>query len=132
MFADLLSLLRLPPDRLGASLLLLAAFIVVCEYLRISLMVVFTRSVLVHVLVSLLTVVIQPVVLAVVLVLSTIDHPERVWTNMGLVACLYGLWYVAGQSTLLARPDSQGADAGFMTVGALITFVPGLTMALVY
>lgn len=129
MGAELLGLLRLPPERLGASLLFLAAFMVVCEYLRISLAVTFTRSVLVHVLVSSLTVVIQPVVLAVALVLGTIDHPERAWLNMGLVACLYGVWYLAGQSTLLVRPDSQGADLGFMFIGMLITFVPGLTAA---
>jgi ethanolamine transporter EutH len=127
MMATLLDLLRLPPERLGASLLLLAAFMVACEYLRISLATVFTRSVPVHVLSCLLTCVIQPVVLAVALVLGTIDHPDRAWLNMGLVACLYGVWYLAGQSTLLVRPDSQGADLGFMTVGALITFLPGLT-----
>lgn len=127
----LLDVLRLAPERLGISLLLLAGFMVVSEYLRISLSVAFTRSVVVHVLVCLLTVVIQPVLLAVVLVLSTMAYPDRVWLNMGLVAGLYGVWFVAGQSTLLVRADSQGADLGFMTIGALITFLPGLTAAAV-
>lgn len=128
----LLDVLRLAPERLGISLLLLAGFMVVSEYLRISLSVAFTRSVVVHVLVCLLTVVVQPVLLAVVLVLSTMAYPDRVWLNMGLVAGLYGVWFVAGQSTLLVRSDSQGADLGFMTIGALITFLPGLTAAAVY
>lgn len=127
----LLDVLRLAPERLGISLLLLAGFMVVSEYLRISLSVAFTRSVVVHVLVCLLTVVIQPVLLAVVLVLSTMAYPDRVWLNLGLVAGLYGVWFVAGQSTLLVRADSQGADLGFMTIGALITFLPGLTAAAV-
>lgn len=131
MMASLLELLRLPPDRLGAALLFLAGVVVACEYLRISLSPVFTRSVPVHVLINLLTAVIQPVLLAVVLVLSIAAHPDRALVNMLLVAGLYGVWYLAGQSTLLVRADTQGADAGFMWVSSAITFIPGAIAAVV-
>ncbi|WP_428264331.1 hypothetical protein [Haliangium sp.] len=121
----LLELFTLPPDRLLESVLLVAGIVVACEYLRISLSPVFTRSVVAHLLVNLLTVVIQPVLLAVVLVLSVLAAPERAGLNFLIVAGMYGVWYLAGQSTLLARPDTQGADVGFMTIGGVLTFLPG-------
>ena len=122
----LLDLLRLPPEHLGASILLLAGVVVACEYLRVSLSPVLTRSVIAHVLVNLLAVVIVPVLLAVVLVLGISAHPERAPINLAIAGGLYVLWYLAGQSTLLVRSDTQGADLGFICVGAVITFVPGL------
>ncbi|MCG8420127.1 MAG: hypothetical protein MJE77_19530 [Proteobacteria bacterium] len=129
----LFDLIRLPPERIAAALVFLAGFMVACEYLRITLSVVAPRSVPVHVLCALLTVVIQPVVLAASLVLGIADHPQRALINMLYIALLYMVWYLAGQSTLLVRPDTQGADLGFMAVGALfITFPPGLVAALVY
>jgi hypothetical protein len=44
---------------------------------------------------------------------------------------MYVIWYLAGQLVLLARPDTEGADLGFMTVGALITFPVGIIAAIV-
>lgn len=122
----LLDLLRLPPEHLGASILLLAGIVIACEYLRVSLTPVLTRSVIAHVLVNLLTVVVLPVLLAVVLVLSISAHPDRALINLAIAGGLYVLWYLAGQSTLLVRSDTQGADLGFICVGAVITFVPGV------
>jgi hypothetical protein len=122
----LLDLLRLPPAHLGASILLLAGIVISCEYLRVSLSPVLTRSVIAHVLVNLLSAVILPVLLAVVLVLGISAHPDRALINLGVVGGLYVLWYLAGQSTLLVRPDSQGADLGFICIGSMITFVPGV------
>ena len=129
---NLLALMRLPPDNMAASLALLAGLVVACEYLRISLMVTRLRSIAVHLLCGALTVVIQPAFLAVALVLGIADHPDRAWLNMGVVALLYLVWYIAGQSTLLVRRDAQGADVGFMTVGALFTFGAGLVATWVY
>jgi hypothetical protein len=123
---SMLALLRLPPSHLVASILFVAGMVVACELLRVSLSPVLTRSVIAHVLVNLLTAVVLPVFLAVVLVLSIAAHPDRALINLGIVAGLYVLWYLAGQATLLARPDTQGADPGFMFVGSVITFVPGL------
>lgn len=130
LLGSALDLFRLPPDRLGSALALLVAIIIAAEYLRITLMVVALRSVLMHLTCGLLTVVLQPVLLAVVLVLSIADHPGRAGINAALVAGLYVVWYFAGQSTLLVRADTQGADLGFISVGALITFGAGLVAVL--
>ncbi len=121
-----IELMTLPSEHLVTATVFLAAIIATCEYVRIVLSVTAPKSVAVHLLVSLLTVVIQPLFLAAVLVLSIAATPERAWLCMAIVAGLYGVWYLAGQSSLLVRADSQGADVGFMTVGAVMTFIPGL------
>ena len=54
-FRALLELLSLPPDRLRAAFGMLAAFVVVCELVRIALGTEHTRSVLAHVTICLLT-----------------------------------------------------------------------------
>lgn len=125
-FFTLFELLRLPPEHLVAAILFIGGVVVACELLRISLSPVLTRSVIAHVLVNLLTAVVLPVFLALVLVLSIVAHPDRALLNMVIVAGLYGLWYLTGQATLLVRSDTQGADVGFMFVGSVITFVPGV------
>ena len=122
----LFELLRLPPEHLVASILFIGGLVVACELLRISLSPVLTRSMIAHVLVNLLTAVVLPVFLAVVLVLSIVAYPDRALLNMVIVAGLYALWYLTGQATLLVRSDTQGADPGFMFVGSVITFVPGV------
>lgn len=124
---DLWSLMSLPPDRLIPALLLLASFITLCELTRICLLVVAPRSRFVHIMEVLLTAVIQPIALAIVLIKGACEFPERAWINVGYIALMYVIWYVAGQATLLVRRDSQGADLGFMTVSALITFPVGVT-----
>jgi hypothetical protein len=126
IFSTLFELLRLPPEHLIASILFLAGVVIACELLRVSLLPVLTRSVIAHVLVNLLTAVILPVFLAVVLVLSILAHSDRALVNMLIVAGLYAVWYLVGQATLLVRSDTQGADAGFMFIGSVITFVPGV------
>jgi hypothetical protein len=79
----------------------------------------------------LLTFAVQSVVLAVVLVWANHHHPGRGWINLGYAFLMYVVWYAAGQLTHLARPDNEGADLGFMTVGALITFPVGILTALI-
>lgn len=130
-FKDLIQLMSLPPDRVGEWLLFLSAFLILCEFTRLALGTVFTRSVLAHVLRCLLTFAIQAIVIAVVLVWADHRYPARGWINLGYALLFYGIWYVAGQIVLLARPDTEGADLGFMTVGALITFPVGIIAALV-
>jgi len=128
---DLIQLLSLPPERSGEWLLLLSTFMVLCELTRLTLATVFTRSVLAHVMRCLLTFALQAIVLAAILVWANHRYPERAWINLGYALLFYFIWYLAGQLALLARPDTEGADLGFMTVGALITFPVGIIAALV-
>ncbi len=130
-FKDLIELMSLPPARTGEWLMLLSAFMILCELTRLTLATVFTRSVLAHVIRCLLTFAIQAIVLAAVLVWADYRHPGRGWINLGYALVLYFIWYLAGQLVLLARPDTEGADLGFMTVGALITFPVGVIAALI-
>ena len=129
-FKDLINLLSLPAERTREWLALLSAFMILCELTRLAIATVFTRSVLTHVTRCLLTFAVQAVTLAGILVWASHCHPERAWINLGYAFLLYFVWYLAGQLVLLARPDTEGADLGFMTVGALITFPVGLIAAL--
>jgi hypothetical protein len=128
-FKNILHLLGLPADQLWASFSLLAAVMIVCEFVRISLGTVLTRSRVAHVTVCVLTFAFQALLLAFVLVYADRAHPGRGWINLGIAAAMYVIWYLAGQATRLVRTDSEGADVGFMAVGALITFPVGLVFA---
>lgn len=130
-FKDLIQLMSLPPERTWEWLMFLSAFMILCELTRLALATVFTRSVLAHVIRCLLTFALQATVLAVVLVWADHRYPGRGWINLGYALVLYFIWYLAGQLVLLARPDTEGADLGFMTVGALITFPVGIIAALI-
>jgi hypothetical protein len=129
-FKNLLALLALPPDHLFSAIALLGAFIIVCELTRIVLALELTRSVLVHVTICLLTFALQSLVLAFVLAYGAHNFPGRAWINLAIVTGLYALWYITGQTTRLVRKDSEGADVGFMTVGAMITFPVGIIAAI--
>jgi hypothetical protein len=130
-FRDFAELMSLPPERIREWLFYLGAFMILCELTRLALATVFTRSVLAHVTRCLLTFAIQAIVLAAVLVWADYRHPDRGWINLGYALLLYVIWYLAGQLVLLVRPDTEGADLGFMTVGALITFPVGIIAAIV-
>jgi len=130
-FRDFVELMSLPPERIREWLFFLSAFMVLCELTRLALATVFTHSVLAHVTRCLLTFAIQAIVLAAVLVWADHRHPGRGWINLGYALLLYVIWYLAGQLVLLVRPDTEGADLGFMTVGALITFPVGIIAAIV-
>jgi hypothetical protein len=121
----------LPPGRLLPALVMLASFVVLCEFTRIALASEHTRSRIAHLTMGLLTFPLQSIALAVVLVHAAIAYPSRAWFNLVLVLGLYGVWYLAGEATRLVRPSREGADIGFMTVGGLITFSVGLVAALV-
>jgi hypothetical protein len=130
-FRDLLEVLSLPAQRTREWLMLLSAFMILCELTRLAVATVFTRSVLAHVVRILLTFPVQALTLAAVLVWADYRHPDRSWINLGVALLMYIVWYLAGQLVLLARPDTEGADLGFMTVGALITFPVGILAALI-
>jgi len=130
-FRDLIELLSLPAARTKEWFLLLSAFIILCELTRLALSTVFTRSVLTQVVRCLLTFPAQAITLAGVLVWADYRHPGRGWINLGYALLFYVIWYLAGQVVLLARPDTEGADPGFMTVGALITFPVGIIAAII-
>jgi hypothetical protein len=128
-FTDLLDLLSLSPGRLGEALGLLSAFMIACELTRTALGTTLTRSSFAHVIRCLLTFAIQSTTLAAILVYAAHRHPERAFINLGIALGMYVIWYLAGQLTSLCRSDNEGADLGFMTVGALITFPVGLIAA---
>jgi DMSO/TMAO reductase YedYZ heme-binding membrane subunit len=130
-FKDLLHMLELPPDRLWASFSLLAGVLIACELFRISLGTALPLSRIAHVIVCTLTFALQALLLAFVLGYADRHHPGRGWINLGIALALYAVWYATGEFTRLVRKDSEGADLGFMAVGALITFPVGIIFALV-
>jgi hypothetical protein len=130
-FVNILHLLSLPPDKLFQALSLLASFMILSELLRISLLTTLTRSAPAHVAICLLTFAVQAIALAFVLVYADTSYPGRGWINLGFALALYLVWFLTGEATKLVRKDSEGADLGFMAVGALLTFPTGIIAALV-
>ena len=128
-FKNIFHLLELAPDQIWASISMLSAIMVVCELVRISLGTVLTRSRLAHVTICLFTFAFQAILLAIVLVIADLHYHGRGWINVGIAAAMYVVWYLTGQATCLVRSDSEGADLGFMSVGALITFPVGILFA---
>jgi hypothetical protein len=119
---NLLHLFSLPPERLGASIVLLISLTILNDLIRTALMVEGTRSRFVHLIVDGLT--IWPGVwLGAVLLYAGSRHPERTWINLGWVAVLYLGWWLGGTLTWLSRPDTEGSDIGWMSHGAIITLV---------
>jgi hypothetical protein len=126
----ILAYASLPPHRLLSSLVVLGTFVTACEYARISLIVESPRSRPVHVALCMLTFAFQAIAMAAMLVYADIKYHGRGFINLAIVAGAYILWYLVGQSTRLVRRDSEGADVGFMSFGALITFPVGIVAAL--
>jgi len=124
--------LSLPPDRLGPALMMLGSIVVVCELTRIALCTEHTTSRVAHVTVCVLTFPFQSILLAVMLVHAASSYPGRGWINLGIALAAYVLWFVIGMATKLVRKPSEGADLGFMCVGALITFPVGIIAAIVW
>ncbi len=110
-------------------MIFLAALMLLNDLIRTILMVAGTRSVMTHLMVLVMTL-FPALFSAVVLIVAGIRYPGRGWINLGLIAVLFVAWYIGGALTHLARRDTEGADVGFMTVGALITMPCGLVVAL--
>ena len=124
-FEPMLELLSLSPHHLAASLVMLGSVVLVNDLVRTCLMVSFTRSVIAHLTVIVLTL-FPAMLLGAVLLVGGFRYPDRALLNLGLALLLYVPWYVGGALTRLARPDTEAADVGFMAVGLLITLPCGL------
>ena len=124
-FEPMLELLALSPDHLIASMVVLSGLMFVNDLVRSTLMVTFTRSVVNHVAVVVLTL-LPAMLLGAVLLLAGYRHPERALLNFGLALVLYLPWLAGGALTRLARKDTEGADVGFVVVGLFITVPCGL------
>lgn len=129
-FEPLLELASLSPHHLVASLVVLGSIVFVNDLVRTSLMVTFTRSRANHMAVMVLTL-FPAMLLGGVLLLGASRYPERAPINLVFAAFMYGVWYLGGTLTKLARPDTEAADVGFIMVGSLITIPCGL-LALVF
>jgi hypothetical protein len=130
-FKNLLDLMSLGPERWVASLTLLAAFVVLNDLLRTALMLEFTRSWVVHLIINTLTL-LPSFVLGLVLLYAGYRHPERAWLNLAWAALLYVAWYLGGTLTRLSRRDTEGADVGFQMLGALITLPFGILAVVLF
>ena len=130
-WTNVIDLLSLAPHVLGHSVLLFSFLFMSAYLLRTAAMSEGTRAPLVHMLVCTLTL-LPAVLLAVMLALGALRFPERAWINLGIAALLYVPWYLGGRITSLARPDTEGADVGWLTMGALITFPCGVVCAIVF
>ena len=126
-----LDLLSLAPETLWHAIALLSFLFIVNYLLRTACMSMATRSVVVHILVCTLTL-LPAILLAAILWWAAYQHPGRAWVNLGVAALLYVPWYIGGAITRLVRPDTEGADVGWLLMGALITFPLGVIAALVF
>ena len=124
-------LLALEPRYLPHAMVLLGFAFAVNYLLRTVLLIEAPLSRWVHLVVCLLTM-LPAFVLAAVLWWAASQHPERAWINLGVALVLYVAWWLGGAMTRLARPDTEGGDVGWLTMGALVTFPVGVMAALIY
>jgi hypothetical protein len=128
---NLLDVFSLAPNAFWHTVALFSFLFLVNYLLRTALMPEETRSVIVHMLVCILTL-LPAVSLAVMLLLGAYRYPQRAWINLGIAALLYLPWYAGGRITRLVRPDTEGADVGWLAMGALITFPVGIVAAIIF
>ena len=122
--------LELGPQNVLPAVALLAFMFLLNDLIRTWWMTQATRSVVAHVAICLLTLA-PAVTLAVVLWWAGWHHPHRVWHNLVIAAALYLPWWAGGALTRWVRADSEGADLGWIAMGAAITFPAGLGAAVV-
>ncbi|HEX2568199.1 MAG TPA: hypothetical protein VH877_01490 [Polyangia bacterium] len=121
----------LDPRYLRESFVLLGAFIFLNDLLRTALMAERPRSVAQHLAVCVLT--LWPgILLGAVLLWAGYRHPEHAFSHLLFAALLYGFWILGGALTRLVRSDSEGADLGWISHGALITFPLGLLAVILW
>ncbi|MEK7405390.1 MAG: hypothetical protein AAB225_09800 [Acidobacteriota bacterium] len=128
---EILDLFSLAPQTLWYALAILSFLFAVNYLIRTALMTAGVWSVPVHMVVCTLTL-LPAILMAAILVWAAYRHPERAWINLGLAALLYLPWGVGGAITRLVRRDTEGADIGWMTMGAYITFPVGVVAALIF
>jgi hypothetical protein len=130
-FHELSKLLALDPAYLPHAMALFGFAFAVNYLLRTALLIEAPLSRWVHMAVCTLTM-LPAFVLAAALWWAAYRHPERAWINLGVAAALYVAWWFGGFMTRLARPDTEGGDVGWLTMGALVTFPVGVIAALIY
>ncbi|MBI4965783.1 MAG: hypothetical protein HY913_21070 [Desulfomonile tiedjei] len=128
---NILNLMSLPPERLWASLILLSSIFVLNDLVRTALMTKYTKSVVNHVIINVLTL-LPAIVLGLVLLYAGYRYPERAWLNFAIALALYFPWYVGGTLTRLARRDTEGADVGWMAMGLFITVPCGVLAVVLF
>jgi hypothetical protein len=129
-FRKLLDVLALPAESLLPAVVMLSSMAVVSYLLRTAIMMQAPHSRVAHMVACTLTL-LPAIILAAVLVWAASQHPGRAWTNLLVAAAIYVAWGLGGTITRLARPDTEGADIGWITMGALITFPVGVIAAVI-
>ena len=129
-FPLFLELMKLGSGDWHHAVALLGFFCACCYLLRIALMVEVPFAGWAHAWICTLTL-LPAIVLGAVLVWAAYWHPERAWLNLGFAALVYVAWAAGGAITRLVRPDTEGADIGWLAMGAIITFSAGVVAAVV-
>lgn len=130
-FLELLDLMDLSADTLPHAFVLLSAMCIVSYLLRTACMTAATRSVVMHLMVTTLTL-LPAIVIAAVLAWAAYCHPERAWFNLLVAVALGVVWALGGAITRLARPDTEGADIGWLSHGMAIMLVVGVVAAVAF
>lgn len=120
-----IGLLTFAPEHPWAAMALLAGLFSVNEPLRTALSTAAPRSPIVHALVCLLTL-LPSFVMGAGLLVAGHRQPDRALSNVALAALLHVPWLVGGELTRLVRRDAEGADVGWICVGALTTLSCGV------
>lgn len=128
---NLLVLISLPEGMLTPSIIFIISFIILNDLIRTAIMVEYTRSVIVHIIINVLTL-LPAVVIGAVLIYAGYKHPDRAWFNLLLGVVFYFAWYLGGTLTWLSRKDTEGADVGWMTMGLFITVPCGVISVILF
>jgi len=127
---NLIDLMTLAPERLIPSLILLSSLVILNELVRTAFMVEYTRSVVVHVIISILTL-LPAFMLGFILLYDGYRYPERAWLNLGIAIALYLPWILGGTLTHLSRRDTEGADLGWILQGLIFITIPWGILAVI-
>ncbi len=127
---NILYLLTMAPERLIPSLILLSAIMILNDLIRTALMLEYTRSVIIHVIINILTL-LPAFFLGFILLYNGYRYPERAWLNLALAIGLYIPWILGGAITRLARRDTEGADLGWILQGLLFITIPWGILAVI-
>ena len=127
---NLIDLMTLAPERLIPSLILLSSLVILNELVRTAFMVEYTRSVVVHVIISILTL-LPAFMLGFILLYDGYRYPERSWLNLGIAIALYLPWILGGTLTRLSRRDTEGADLGWILQGLIFITIPWGILAVI-